>query len=142
MMPPRGSMVCAGLTGLAICQAAIADQPNMKRPKLLGDVGRARGDGFAWLAQHMTARFHPGELAHQQQWFYYYLYGLERAALLSGVSLIQNRDWYFEGAMVLVLAQLPDGNWPGELHWDAEVERNAMAILFLKRSTAPVLTGK
>jgi hypothetical protein len=37
-----------GLTGLAICQAAIADQPNMKRPKLLGDIGRARGDvGFA-----------------------------------------------------------------------------------------------
>ena len=142
MMPARGSMVCAGLTGLAICQAAIADQPNMKRPKLLADVGRARGDGFAWLAQHMTARFHPGELAHQQQWFYYYLYGLERASLLSGVALIQNRDWYFEGAMVLVLAQLADGNWPGELRWDAEVERNAMAILFLKRSTAPVLTGK
>jgi hypothetical protein len=41
-----------------------------------------------------------------------------------------------------VLAQLADGNWPGELRWDAEVERNAMAILFLKRSTAPVLTGK
>ena len=58
------------------------------------------------------------------------------------MALIQNRDWYFEGAMVLVLAQLADGNWPGELRWDAEVERNAMAILFLKRSTAPVLTGK
>lgn len=141
-MPGRGSMVCAGLTGLAICQAAIADQANMKRPKLLSDIGRARGDGFAWLAQHMSVRFHPGELAHQQQWFYYYLYGLERAALLSGVALIQNRDWYFEGAMVLVLAQQPDGNWPGELYWDAEVERDAMAILFLKRSTAPVLTGK
>lgn len=142
LRPVRGSMTCAGITGLAICRAAIQDQLDMKRPKLLAESDRARADGFAWLAQHLSVRHHPGELAHQQQWFYYYLYGLERAASLSGVALIQDRDWYFEGAMVLVLAQLDDGNWPGEIYWDAQVERNAMAILFLKQSTAPVLTGK
>lgn len=142
LRPVRGSMTCAGITGLAICRAAIQDQPDMKRPKLLAESDRARGDGFAWLAQHLSVRHHPGELAHQQQWFYYYLYGLERAASLSGVALIQDRDWYFEGAMVLVLAQAEDGNWPGEIYWDAQIERNAMAILFLKQSTAPVLTGK
>jgi len=141
-VPSRGSMTCAGITGLAICQAALQDHANLKRPKLQGDATRARSDGFAWLAQHLTARYHPGELAHQQQWFYYYLYGLERASLLSGIALIQDRDWYFEGAMVLVLAQQADGDWPGELHWDRVVERDAMAILFLKQSTAPVLTGK
>jgi hypothetical protein len=141
-VPSRGSMTCAGITGLAICQAALQDHPNVKRPKLQGDATRARSDAFAWLAQHLTARYHPGELAHQQQWFYYYLYGLERAALLSGIALIQDRDWYFEGAMVLVLAQGADGDWPGELHTDRIVERDAMAILFLKQSTAPVLTGK
>ena len=141
-IPSRGSMTCAGITGLAICQAALQDHPTLKRPKLQSDANRARSDGFAWLAQHLTARCHPGELAHQQQWFYYYLYGLERAALLSGIALIQDRDWYFEGAMVLVLAQQADGDWPGELHPDRIVERDAMAILFLKQSTAPVLTGK
>ena len=141
VVPSYGSMTCAGITGLAICQAALQDHPQ-KRGKLQGDATRARSDGFAWLAQNLTARYHPGELAHQQQWFYYYLYGLERAALLSGIALIQDRDWYFEGAMVLVMSQQEDGNWPGELHWDRIVERNAMAILFLKQSTAPVLTGK
>jgi hypothetical protein len=105
LRPVRGSMTCAGITGLAICRAAIQDQLDMKRPKLLAESDRARADGFAWLAHHLSVRHHPGELAHQQQWFYYYLYGLERAASLSGVALIQDRDWYFEGAMVLVLAQ-------------------------------------
>jgi hypothetical protein len=73
---------------------------------------------------------------------YYYLYSLERAALLSGIALIRDRDWYFEGAMVLALSQLDDGNWPGELTADQAIERNAMAILFLKQSTRPVLTGR
>ena len=90
----------------------------------------------------MTVRYHPGALTRQQRWHYYYLYGLERAALLSGVALIQDRDWYFEGAMMLVLSQLQDGNWPSELTGDEQIERNAMAILFLKQSTSPVLAGK
>lgn len=140
--PTWGSMTCAGITGLAISEAGLLDNPQMKRGKLLGDCRRARDDGFAWLAQWLTVRQHAGAIERQQHWFYYYLYGLERAASLSGVALIQDRDWYFEGAMVLVLAQAQDGNWPGELLYDLEIERNAMAILFLKQSTQPVLTGR
>jgi hypothetical protein len=44
--------------------------------------------------------------------------------------------------MVLVLAQQQDGDWPGELLWDRTIERDAMAILFLKQSTLPVVTGR
>ena len=66
----------------------------------------------------------------------------EEASLLSGIALIQDRDWYFEGAMMLVYAQQENGDWPSELNGDDIVERNAMAILFLKQSTSPVLTGK
>ena len=40
------------------------------------------------------------------------------------------------------LAQKADGNWPGELLPEGAIETNAMAILFLKQSTLPVLTGK
>jgi len=137
-----GSMTCAGITGLAICQAALLDYQEVKRRKLQSEASRARNDGFAWLAEHMTVRYHPGAMIRQQRWLYYYLYGLERAALLSGVALIQDRDWYFEGALMLVLTQLEKGDWPGELGPDEEIERNAMAILFLKQSTSPVLTGK
>ena len=137
-----GSMTCAGITGLAICQAALLDYQDLKRRKLQNEASRARNDGFAWLAKHMTVRYHPGAMIRQQRWLYYYLYGLERAALLSGVALIQDRDWYFEGALMLVLTQMENGEWPGELSDDEAIERNAMAILFLKQSTSPVLTGK
>ncbi|MFY9345199.1 MAG: hypothetical protein WAT39_22105 [Planctomycetota bacterium] len=142
LTPTWGSMTAAGITGLAICAAGVLDHPQLKRPKLLGDASRARDDGFAWLAKWMTPRQHAGAIERQQHWIYYYLYSLERAALLSGIALIQDRDWYFEGAMVLVLAQQADGHWPGELLWDQGIERDAMAILFLKQSTAPVLTGR
>lgn len=141
-MPTWGSMTSAGITGLAICQAALQDYPGLKRQKLQADANRARNDGFAWLARNLTVRCHAGAIERQQHWFYYYLYSLERASLLSDVALIQDRDWYFEGALVLVLAQQPNGDWPAELHWDLDVERNAMAILFLKQSTLPVLTGR
>lgn len=137
-----GSMTCAGITGLAICQAAILDNKKMKRKKLQTSANRARNDGFAWLAKNMTVRYHPGALIRQHRWHYYYLYGLERAALLSGIALIQDRDWYFEGALMLVLSQLPNGDWPAEVTGDEQIERNAMALLFLGRSTTPVLTGK
>lgn len=142
LAPVWGSMTCAGISGLSICQAAMLDYPQMKRVRLMADVAKARSDGFAWLAQNMTVRLHPGSIERQQHWIYYYLYGLERAALLSGVALIQDRDWYFEGAMELVLAQQDDGHWPPELLWDLGIERDAMAILFLKQSTLPVLTGQ
>jgi hypothetical protein len=136
-----GSMTCAGITGLAIAQAALRDG-NQKRFKLQNDADAARTAGFGWLAQHFTARCHPGSIFRQQQWYYYYLYGLERAALLSGIGRIQGRDWYFEGAMVLLGVQEENGGWPGETHPDQEIERAAMAVLFLKRGTAPVLTGQ
>ena len=142
LTPTWGSMTCAGITGLAICEAGLLDHPQLKRAKLLADSRRARDDGFAWLANWMTPRHHAGAIERQQHWFYYYLYSLERAALLSGIALIQDRDWYFEGAMVLVLAQAADGSWPGELEPDDQIERDAMAILFLKQSTPPVLTGR
>lgn len=142
LTPTYGSMTAAGITGLAICQAGLEDHPEVRRTKLQNDATRARNDGFAWLAQNMTTRYHAGSIDRQGRWLYYYLYSLERAALLSGIALIQDRDWYFEGAMTLILAQQDDGHWPAELHWDLGIERDAMAILFLKQSTMPVLTGR
>lgn len=139
--PAWGSMTCAGITGLAINQAALLDL-GQKRIKLQNDADAARHAGFGWLAQNLTLRYHPGHMERQQHWLYYYLYGLERAALLSGIGRIQGRDWYFEGAMVLLGAQDANGSWPGELYPDQEIERAAMAVLFLKRGTSPVLTGQ
>ena len=54
--PTWGSMTCAGITGLAICEAALGEQPERRRDPLLKAATRARHDGFAWLARHMTVR--------------------------------------------------------------------------------------
>lgn len=143
--PTWGGMTCSGITGLAICEAGMVAQDGGKRSKSLAEIRRAREDGFAWLAKHLTVRHQPGDLHRQHHWLYYYLYGLERAAMLSGVALIQGRDWYFEGATMLVFAQQPDGGWPGQPHHESEaIYRDAMAILFLKQGTPSVapITGK
>lgn len=137
-----GSMTAAGITGLAICQAGLLDHPQLKRPKLQGDATAARNAGLAWMAQNLQVRYHPGDPGHRFRWFYYYLYGLERAALLSGIAILQDRDWYFEGAMMLVLSQHAGGNWPDEAGQAEDIEWAAMAILFLKQSSLPVLTGQ
>ena len=44
--------------------------------------------------------------------------------------------------MMLVLSQLGGGNWPDEAGQAEDIEWAAMAILFLKQSSLPVLTGQ
>ena len=90
----------------------------------------------------MQVRYNPGHIGHQTAWVYYYLYGLERTCVLSGVQTINDRDWYFEGAMMLIGLQSDDGTWPVEGRGDTVIERTAMAVLFLKKASLPVVTGK
>ncbi|MGE3175446.1 MAG: hypothetical protein AB7O97_22670 [Planctomycetota bacterium] len=139
--PSWGAMTCAGITGLAICEAALRDL-GVDHQKQLEPIAAARASGFAWMAEHLTVRHHPGTIHQQHNHYYYYLYGLERACLLSGIARIQERDWYFEGAMMLALLQRPDGSWPGDIYGENAFERAAMAVLFLAKSTPPVLTGR
>jgi hypothetical protein len=141
LQPFWGAMTCAGITGLAICQAGLMQHPDVRRPRLQSEASQVRSAAFGWLAQNMTVRHHPGWIQKQHAHIYYYLYGLERAALLSGVALIQDRDWYFEGSLLLGQLVGENGQWPGDRGGEQGIERDAMAMLFLSQSTAPVLTG-
>jgi hypothetical protein len=108
-------------------------------------------DAFAWLEHHFAVLYNPPSGA--PAWHYYYLYGLERAAVLGGRDLLGTKDWYLEGARYLVGAQRPDGRWSTGALGFAEFEASdaldtAWAILFLARATrpapplpAPVVTG-
>ncbi len=114
-------------------------------------IGRAVQDGFAWLDKHFSVTQNPGPGA--PNWHYYYLYGLERAAVFGGRVLLGKHDWYLTGARYLVGAQHPDGRWHtgtlGTKEYEAsDVLDTAWAILFLKKATrplepvkAPVITG-
>ncbi len=71
-------------------------------------------------------------------WYYYYLYGIERAGMLYDTALIGSKDWYLDGARWLLQQQGPNGAWdqnklysnPSNTTFDT-----CFAILFLKKAT-------
>lgn len=63
---------------------------------------------------------------------YYYLWSLERVAMLYGLKTIGKKDWYAWGAELLVELQGADGNWIGK--YAAGGVDTCFALLFLNRS--------
>ncbi len=139
---PSGSMTTSGIGLLAIANDALL------RPKrwdgyttqIEHAVQRAAQDGFAWLDKNWTVERNPGASA--ANWHYYFLYGLERAAVLGGRDLIGRHDWYVEGATHLVGKQAADGHWStgmlGQSDYEAsDLVDTAWALLFLARATRP-----
>jgi hypothetical protein len=89
-------------------------------------------NGLAWMDAHYSVKDNPGKGG---SWHYYYLYGLERAAILYDTNMIGKHDWYLDGARLLLAAQKPDGSWNGGT-WDS-----CFAILFLKKATRPLVAS-
>ena len=140
---PTGSMTTAGIAILSICNDALSQPVRFKpyKPSKAAEVARGVQDGFAWLDVNFALDRNPGNNA--PNWHYYYLYGLERAAVYGARVLIGKRDWYVEGARYLVGAQNPDGRWStgnlGTEEYEAsDVLDTAWAILFLKKATRPL----
>jgi hypothetical protein len=95
--------------------------------------------GLKWLGRYFSdevLRWKPGNS------LYYYMYALERAALLSGTGRLGTHDWYAEGAKLLLETQRPDGSWAGSAVFSNLWCDTCFAILFLKRSTRPLVGGK
>jgi hypothetical protein len=128
---PTGSMTTSGIGSLTICNAVLRGKG---RPKdvSLSRVQGAIKSGFAWLASHYDVRQNPG---HGSGWRLYYLYGLERACELNQIAHIQSKDWYFDGATLLLEEQGKNGRWGSEID-------TCFAILFLKKAALPVVTGR
>ncbi len=158
-----GSMTTAGIACLIICRDELlykrtffkAEKDGSKRAKLLGETKRAIYDGLAWMQKYFAVEFNPAVRAnfqgkkrkgkkvnpvgkaHGGRTDYYYLYGLERAFVLSGTKIIGNHDWYREGAEFLLKKQRRDGHWNNEIGWRSNITATCFALLFLKRSTYP-----
>lgn len=130
-----GSMTCAGITGLALCMAALAANDSGK-PTVDNRLEDALRNGFAWLSQHRTVRWNAGAVPHRSEFYFYWLYSLERACELSRIGLIDGWDWYHDGAQVLLALQDDNGRF-GE----ATLEEQCLAVLFLKKAQLPAITG-
>jgi hypothetical protein len=130
--PMTGSMTVAGLTNLTICEAVLRGA-RKGGGELYTELREARRRGFAWMLTNFSVRDNPKFHAH----YFYYMYGLERAAELAQVALIGDRDWYFEGATMLIKMQAKNGDFGGLVD-------NCFAVLFLKQAAPPLptLTGR
>jgi hypothetical protein len=133
-----GSMTAAGVASLYICgqklysggQKALVNgaYPDCGKYK----INLVLAGGLDWMGRRFSATENPGKRA---QWFYYYMYGMERCGMLSGQRNFGANDWYRQGADTIVAAQKGNGGW-GELH------ETAMAVLFLVKGNRPVLVQK
>jgi len=143
-----GSMVCAGVCGLVVLRGELEDDPKYqaKWKPLAEQCDQALSDGLAWMVKHWTVAGNPER---GQYRYFYYLYALERLAMLGGLDYIGKHDWYFEGAQIFLPSQDPKGFWDTNNEIDpSDIYDTCYALLFLKRSTdgikrpVPVFTGE
>jgi hypothetical protein len=139
---PTGSMTTAGLSSLAIVKAMLLEQHTLD-PGLREQLDQGIWDAIAWLAHHYDIDGNPP--TRSPVWHYYYLYGLERACVIVGKKFLGERDWYRDGAILLIDAQQTDGRWqppsavggwgggPGDVY-DTAFQDTCFALLFLKRA--------
>ncbi len=140
-----GSMTCAGVSSLVLAGSKAFDS----RERFVGDRVEHCGEhvadpalqrGVDWLGAHFDVRTNINGSA---TWKFYYLYGLERAGRLSGLSRFGPHDWYREGAQELVRLQDPiQGYWRGIGMESEPVLATSFALLFLAKGRAPVLINK
>jgi hypothetical protein len=140
----RGSMTVAGLSTIAITTRMLQDDSDVGpdgSPDCCGPPppNQAMEKGRKWMADKFSVTTNP----QFDNWYYYYLYGLERAGRMSGVRFFGSADWYRRGAQVLVAAQLPAGEWlsPSAAERDP-VLNTAMALLFLSKGLSRVVVHK
>lgn len=131
-----GSMTAGAAGTLVICKYYLK-KDHTKSPSVHA--------GLKWLEKNFAVGENPG-CPMEDAWHYYYLYALERAAMLYGTETIGRHEWYAEGATYLLKRQSKDGSWSGGAAgiggpapgMDSRITDTCFAILFLRRTTKPV----
>lgn len=128
-----GSMSAAGLATLLMCDARAGSE----------DVVRCRAsraaepirEALGWMAENYTVGRNPGKGV---EWYYYWLFSLQRVGRASGRKLLGGHDWQTDGTAELLRRQRSDGSWGlGD-----RVEETCFALLFLARSRRPTVISK
>jgi len=130
-----GTMTTAGIASLLIAREELLRLKYKVKPKVKSEIDRAVLGAWLWLDRHWAMARVPGHRpAHLRH--YYYLYAVERAAVLDRVKRVGGNDWYFEGAAWLLDTQRTHGAWERPDAHDNVA--TCFALLFLKRATAPL----
>jgi len=128
-----GSMTAAGLASLFVTQDALHRGDELSRQAQRREEHIDKG--LKWLEENFSVDVNPGK---GTQWWYYWLYSLERVALASGFKYFGNHDWYRLGSEKLLAKQSEEGYW----HGTNTQHQTAFALLFLSRGRWPVLVNK
>jgi hypothetical protein len=140
-----GAMTVIGVASLSICKHYGHRAAGFTK-KIREQIDAAIEDGCAWLVENYdildnikwkdpTARYRRAEGKIDG----YYMYGWERAGILTGLIEFGGRDWYAEGARYLVDEQAEDGSWSAQMFYEPKATiSTAFAVLFLKRATKPL----
>ncbi|MDJ0523235.1 MAG: hypothetical protein QNJ90_14290, partial [Planctomycetota bacterium] len=141
-----GALTCGAIACLLIARHQLKALGSRKwNPKLAKQVDEMLACGWAWMQANWRLDRHPG--LPSNSWYWYFLYSLERAGVLAEVKRLGGCDWYYEGALQLLMRQSVEektvGAWP-EKGADA-TPPTCFALLFLKRGTRrlpPAVTGR
>jgi hypothetical protein len=125
-----GSMTAAAVASLFICTDRLTGK---ETAEAAADRLASAQAGLDWMADRFTLKENPGRAT---AWYYFWLYGLERAGVASGRSLFGQHDWFREGTGLLVAGQRPDGSWTDHTY------ENALCLLFLAKGYKPVLVQR
>ncbi len=130
---PYGTMTAGMVSSLAIFNYILGK--DVKRDAAILD-------GLCWLEVHYAVDTVPGPIEWDKisktTYLPYYLYGLQRAGILTGRERIGGHFWYADGVRVLLDTQKPDGSW-GLDDWGNATWDTCFALLFLRRSTRPLV---
>jgi hypothetical protein len=121
--PPYHAMTAGGVGALVIYDYML--------DRKWKDDSHVKG-GMNWLTVHYQV----------QAWNTYYLYGLERAAILFGTEKIGDHFWYAEGAAALIDAQQGDGSWGKDTEWFNTTWDTCFSVLFLRRATRALVASE
>jgi hypothetical protein len=130
------SMTCVGLLGLALGHGSAPEVPSDKPGKVMGKTTNedpAIQNGLKALGGYIGTPAPAGVKPRMES--LYFLWSVERVAVLYNLQTIGGKDWYAWGARILVPNQHDDGSWlGGHYPGSAPTIDSCFALLFLKRS--------
>jgi hypothetical protein len=138
-----GSMTAGGAMALAFCRAA-ARGVALPDAEVAGDARIVRA--VAWLGRKFAPEYNAdagrsfGKKAKNRTdsfWRHYWLWSVERAGAVTGLSHVGTHEWYSLGAAHLLATQRDDGAW---MNPETQLRATCFALLFLRRSTRQAIT--
>jgi hypothetical protein len=104
-----GAMTTSGVIALTVCKSYLEGKKECSS-KMAKAVNKGIRDGCAWLAHHFTVSRNPAGGGQGVIHHYYYLYGLERAGMITLTPKFGEHDWYKDGAKLILAQQWGDGS--------------------------------